>query len=412
MRDRRDFLQSCLERVNGGKTMQKLKLTLLSSVVSVTGVFVSAAQAEEWDARIGGYYNAMIAYAGADTPGTEDFNGADTVFNGEVHFAPEITLDNGLKIGANIQLEADNDSSGDYIDEAFLFIRGSFGEILLGQTDSAGYKMTFGAPVSQNWRVRSEDGGVDNFTYQVYTGFFPVEGFRDIGGSFVGFGNDYERGTLGSTFIENDGQAEAGRISYFSPRFAGFQLGVSYARDNSSFSNNTSPDCNTRACNYFDIGANYVESFGDFNVAVSGRWGIADAPPAATDDPTVSGFGINLGFGDVVIGGSYAEQNGTRFSDGEAYEIGASYEVGDIRYSLNYFKGNNIDNELVFIGSGNEKEEIGSLMIEAARKWSKNIEVGVQVTSVDFDEDFSDNGTGTGDDVSGVSTGLFLSGKF
>ena len=43
-------------------------------------------------------------HSGAPT-GDFDFDGVDVSTNTEIFFLPSITLDNGIKIGANIQLE-------------------------------------------------------------------------------------------------------------------------------------------------------------------------------------------------------------------------------------------------------------------------------------------------------------------
>ena len=99
----------------------------------------------------------------------------------------------------------------------------------------------------------------------------------------------------------------------------------------------------------FDVGANYVQSFGDFNVAASVRWGTgsntlsANAPVGAPDTPTVFGAGLNLGYAGFTIGGSWAESNEHNGGqdDGNAYDIGASYATGPWTFSLTYFHGEN-----------------------------------------------------------------------
>ncbi len=174
----------------------------------------------------------------------------------EIHFLPSIKLDNGIKIGANIQLEGS--TSGDQIDESFLFIKGDFGEILLGSENSAGYKMHYDAPNVLYLNLRDLDE------------FIPYSGSAG-----VSVGDDRVRGTFGQTAIENDRNNDAQRFTYFTPRLEGFQIGVSYARD-AGQDTNAQIDTDTSALHdIFDIGANYVNSFGGFDIAVSGRWGIA-----------------------------------------------------------------------------------------------------------------------------------------
>ena len=60
----------------------------------------------------------------------------DGFFNdAEIHFEGETTLDNGLTVGAHVELEGENDA--DQIDEAFVYFSGGFGEVQVGSNDDA-----------------------------------------------------------------------------------------------------------------------------------------------------------------------------------------------------------------------------------------------------------------------------------
>ena len=89
---------------------------------------------------------------------------------------------------------------------------------------------------------------------------------------------------------------------------------------------------------------------------LSARWGIATIEPAAANqagqDPTVLGFGANVGFGGFTIGGSWAEQNDAGQLDGTAYDIGAKYSTGPWSFSLTYFHGENTQGEQDTFGAG------------------------------------------------------------
>ena len=84
------------------------KLFLSASVLALG---MTAAEAAKWDVRVGGYFNAMVAYAQTDLAPVfdigQDFDGVDVSTNTEIFFLPSIVLDNGIKIGANIQLEGE-----------------------------------------------------------------------------------------------------------------------------------------------------------------------------------------------------------------------------------------------------------------------------------------------------------------
>ena len=70
----------------------------------------------------------------------------------------------------------------------------------------------------------------------------------------------------------------------------GLQFGASYARDTEQDSN-AQQNCDGITCDYFDLGVNFVESFGAIDVALSGRVGrgFNDAP--GSSDPRIYALG-------------------------------------------------------------------------------------------------------------------------
>ncbi len=361
------------------------KVLLSTSAVALVGAFAPQASAAEWEMRVGGYMEQYLAFASVDGPAGTDFDGVDSKQDAEIFFLPSITLDNGLKFGANIQLEGN--TSGDQIDESYAFVQGSFGELLFGSENSAGYKMHYAAPDVSMINVNS--GSTGNF----------------VPFSSATRGSDVFRGTLGSTYIENVRNNDAHRFSYFTPRFAGFQLGVSYARDGAQDSV-AQLDCNAITCDYFDVAANYVNSFGDFNIAASARWGIASG---VATDPEVYGFGLNLGYGGFTIGGSWAEQNDGGNDDGRAWDAGISYETGPWGFSFTYFEGINRDDEN--FGGVNSDEELKQYLLAVRYSLAKGVDLHAYGAYIDFDEEFSAGGAGTGEDIDGfiIGTGFKLS---
>lgn len=291
------------------------KILLGTSAVALAGATATSASAATWDLDWGGYFEASVAYSSTDTDAgfDGDFDGVDVQTDSEIIFTPSITLDNGLTFGVNIQLEGN--TNGDQIDESFAFVRGSFGTVQIGSENSAGYTMSYAAP-DVTW-INVNSGSL--------SAFVPVSsgGFRTI---------------RQSSFIEVDGNNDAQRLTYFTPRFSGFQVGASYARDGNQDSGaQINENLDVQLGNIFDIGANYVNSFGNFDVAVSGRYGFGDSGVAGVDDPEVWAAGLNLGFSGVTVGGSFATQDGgSAINEGEFYDVGLSYETGPWAASLTY----------------------------------------------------------------------------
>ncbi len=362
------------------------KVLMGTSAIALASAFATAAHSAEWNVKVGGYHNQFIGFASVDQANNAgaDFDGVDVKQNAEIFFLPSITLDNGLKFGANVQLESN--ASPDRIDESFLFVKGSFGEINLGSENSAGYKMHYAAP----------NVAIFGYNSPSTNAFVPWSGGGAANGLF--------RGTIASTYLENARNNDSDRITYYTPRFAGFQVGVSYARDGNQ-DNNTQQDVSSaggQLHDIFDIGANYVQSFGAINVAISGRYGIGQSNVAAgPDTPTVYGFGVNLGYAGFTIGGSWAESNdhNAGVDDGIAYDFGMSYATGPWTFSVTYFHGENGE-----AGGTTDKQDTFGAAVDY--KLAKGVRVNLFGAYVDLDA-----GAGSAADRDGwvIGTGLGLS---
>ena len=401
------------------------KLLLGTSAVALAGAFANSAHAVDWEVKVGGYMEQYAAWSSPEVDGfvDDDYDGIDNKGEAEIHFVPSITLDNGLKIGADVQLEGNTDT-GDQIDESFLFLDGSFGRVLLGSENSAGYLMHYGAPDVTFLNVNS--GSLTKFV--PYSGAAIGEvGIDTDGDTFLGdvvelnTGDDIFRGTLGATYLENGRNNDAQRFTYFTPRFAGFQVGVSYARDpRQDDQNQLNLEVEESGlANIFDVGANYVNSFGAFDIAVSGRYGIAtndeeasdvfDDEDAFDDNPQVWAAGLNVGFAGFTVGGSFGEQNGTFNDDGQGWDAGVSYETGPWGISFTYFQGRNDDDENIFLGAD---EELTQYLLGVSYTLAKGVALNAFGAYADFDEEVGDiqSADTDGDDVDDFFTSVNPSG--
>ena len=376
--------------------------------------------AEEWQIGLSGEFNQYLGYVSYDGATSSDFDGFDAVGTAQVSIVPMVTLNSGLRFGSYIELEGHygERNAGVAFDEASLFVRGGFGEVLVGKSDTPGNHMQFGAP--------SGYGPDVNFAGLSSVSLPSLLQFSNVHNN-VRVGDDLLRGTLGSTQVSNTGEETQGRITYFSPRLAGFQLGVSYAPEE--------PNQAPNRQDFFDIGANYTNNFNGLDVGVSAKWGTADnfATPAA--NPEYWGVGVSLGYGRVSVGGSYAESSGSAagITDGRAFDLGATYRAGRFGYSLNYFNGENTDNENAGLGT-RERLETVTLAVGYDLKRRSETLAGLSrpgsdhggdfglpkgmgamvfgfVSYADFSEDVGDGGIATpGDNINGfvVGTGLRL----
>lgn len=372
------------------------RVIFLSSALAISAAV--PATAAEWDVRISGYGEYIIAFATSDVTNdaNADFDGVDTTQDVEIHFRPSIKLDNGWTFGAYVQLEGQ--TAGDSIDESFLIAKGPYGEFNLGSENSAGYKLHLQAPT------------VLFFEPDDLEDFFPINGSS----TNVNTGDDFTRGPFAETQIENDRNNDADRITYYTPELAGLTLGFSYARDGDQDNNAQQDisDVSGELHDIFDIGAIYERDFGDFSIGVSGRWGIATRESGvaggASTHPQVWAAGAELGVAGFKIGGSFAEQNESGTEDGTGYQVGIAYKSGPWGVSLNYHHGENVDDEQPVAGAD---EQIDLFLLGASYRLAKGVDLNAFGAYVDFKEDFGDAG-GAGDDVDGFAIGTGIKIKF
>ena len=155
--------------------------------------------------------------------------------------------------GAVIPARSENDTGNNPHNPMYGIAKaGADGQLLtlIGSENSAGYKMHYAAPNTAIIALNSPSTG----DYIAWSGAV----------------DSVFRGTLGATYLEVARNNDAKRITYFTPRFAGFQLGVSYAHDGvqDNFGPTNIAGGSGTLGHIFDIGANYVQSFGDINVAI------------------------------------------------------------------------------------------------------------------------------------------------
>lgn len=307
------------------------KILYGSTALATAGVLASVPAAAEEGIKLtlGGYMNNYFVFGSTDSADGTDRNATGIYSDGEIHFKGETTLDNGITFGANVQLEAYGASgrggTPDIIDEDYAYISGSFGRVLIGSENSAAYLMQYtapyvGAPVNSGW----------------VSTFIPADGASTGGGGF--------RTPRVSTYL--DWNNDENIITYFTPRFSGFQLGATYAPTVSGSGDGANypvqADKDTEFHNGFAVGVNFVESFNGFDVAVAGGYRQAAAndsggPPANGDDLEQISFGANFGYAGVTVGGSYGKENSGRATDGSSWDVGISYGTGPWSVGVTYF---------------------------------------------------------------------------
>jgi outer membrane protein OmpU len=364
---------------SGEEDMKKVLLGTTAIVAAgMIAVAPQASAAEKLKASVGGYMEQWFGYTSQDVVAGQDLDGLDQQQDSEIFFQGSTALDNGLTVGINVQLEAN--TNGDQIDESYMFLKGSFGEINIGSENSAQYKMHY-AP--SDYGISMNSGDQSNWV--------SAAGVGGTAGTF--------RGAFGSTYVEAGRVNDANRLTYYSPRIEGFQLGLSYV-PNSGEDTNALVDRNTALADGYAIGANFKRDMGGFTVGVSGGFGtISDGDG---DDPSSTNVGVKISSGGLSAGFSYAEsENDSKGGDMTGFNAGVAYSSGPMGVSLAYF--------------GSERDGNGSAVNAASMNTthlSAKYALGPGVTAagtLGYNSYKADDTTGTDNEGSYMVVGLKVS---
>ena len=268
-----------------------MKKTLLGTTALVSAGLIAgpALASDPLTVTVGGTVTAGAYYIDHDDAGPVSFNDtAVKLVARNIDINAEGTLDNGMVAGvmATLSLGDDWNTNANNNDavfrELFAYLEGGFGRFEIGGTDGAAFKMHYTSP----WFVPGN--GVDS-------------------------PNILNLATVGtarhSTFSLM--AADSNKVTYFTPRFAGFQLGLSYTPETTF--NGPNPNGlavvanNTSIEEVFEVALNYAGSFGSVDLGVDGFYVEGDAPAGAASSPEEIGVGVNLGFGGFTLGGAWYE---------------------------------------------------------------------------------------------------------
>lgn len=250
-----------------------------TTALVASGMIASVAfAAEPIKMQINGNYDASAVVHDDDAEGTGDSTIKQDV---ELNINGSTVLDGGVTVGANIEVKEQVDGNALTNEEAFAYLEGGMGRVEIGSTDSAAFKMAYVAPAP------TDAYGVDTPTFANLSRF------------------------SARTTARIKLSADANKITYFTPRMSGFQLGLSYTPSNDG-----------------SIKAGSGTGASGLPVPGAAGPGLGTSNPA-TGSGYSNGFGVrsdaNGGLEDILeLGGSYVGE----FSN-VGIKLSAAYAVGD-----------------------------------------------------------------------------------
>ena len=251
----------------------------------------------------------------------------------ELFFLANGATESGIRYGSEIELEVgtgglDGSSPDAFIDKAGLFFSGNFGRAELGREDGAEDVMYVGGEDAQAG-TGGIDGDIANINFVQFT-------TTDI----------------------------AAKVTYFTPRILGVQLGASFTPD---FEENGGED-RVQGENGLGAGANWVGTLGpvDLTLSAVGIWAECqakcdngtDGDGRFNDQQKSWAVGGLLDFANFTLGAGYNRQNdfAPETEENDIVNVGLKYGSGTANvsfgYTFNKFGDGDLDDSHLFVVSG------------------------------------------------------------
>jgi predicted porin len=222
--------------------------------------------------------------------------------DGEIQFSPSIKLDNGITYGARVEIESF--TTGDQIDEHYMYAKGGFGEIKIGAEDAAHYNLHSQAP----------GAGFDNYADNSYIATY---------------------GTLHTTDYAS---SDSNKVYYMSPSMNGLKIGLSYAPDTTTgggMQGGKATGNAKTAGSYggaYAVGARYSGSFDGVSVHANlgfQHLGLDSQETVADQDREVIIGGVSAAMGGVKVGATFkTDDMGDANTENNVYSVGVTYSAG------------------------------------------------------------------------------------
>lgn len=314
-----------------------MKKVLLGTSALIGAVaFAGAAFAEAPKVTVGGVADVQAGFESDDF----DANQRGHAFRNdtEISFKVDGKSDSGLGYGGEIVLEADvtddADTQGTNAAKTYVYLEGMWGRVEMGSNIAPTNTMKVDAS-----SIARATGGIDgDFYYYMNAG--TVTGNVIITPDLI---MDFGTTTFGNEAWEN-----ATKITYYTPRFSGFQLGVSYIPSHDSSGQNiVRADNNAGTSDQILAGAiSWDGQWDDVSIALAATGEAGGSESNTTEDLRTWQVGGKLGYMGFSLAGSYGswgDSNRTtagNLDDSDFWTVGGAYEWGPFGVSVTYLKSN------------------------------------------------------------------------
>ncbi|MES2984291.1 MAG: porin [Pseudomonadota bacterium] len=380
------------------------KILLGTTGLVAVALLATAASAETPKVTLGGFSDFQAGITGDDKDGAAV---RSTGFRNDNEITVKVDgkSDAGLGYGAEIDLEADStadaDNQGVNASRTFTYLEGGWGRVELGGNKSAAANLrvdastlaaaTGGINGSWTYFVNGTGAGANQLNNAANAGFVTTSKLPSEHGSANALGDE-------STY-------NATKVTYYTPKFAGFQAGASYTPQLGDRGQTVARSNIAGLTDVIDLGLGYEGTFSGVKVAAAGTYETASATGAAaaasagygTEDVNAWNLGALVGYQGFSLAGSYAnaDDTGKLGSDAEYWTLGLGYTAGPVGVSATYL-ASTVD----YAGSTADND-FQNIVLGAEYKLAPGLTPYAEVSFYDFDANQSNaaagayNNTGT-----------------
>jgi len=340
-----------------------------SALIAVGLLSAQAANAaEQISLGLSGNYRVVAGYVNQDDgtgQGAANRRNHTIGTDGLINFRGSTTLDNGIEVGVSADLELQENA--DYIDEHYIWLENMdvWGRIELGDRDGAHNKMNTLAPIV----------------------FVP----NIVGAAAFQVANAPTGSGGGILLVPRP--SDATKATYYTPKFGGFQLGISYTPENAENLGRSGAGANTdndagAVGEFIDLGANWKGKLGDASVSASLAYSKADGEAVNTNDLKEWSAGLNVSMMGWSIGGQYKQEDDTTPGDAStvadtertSWKLSGTYATGPWVLGIEYAKE---DTEV----TATTEDEVTVWGVGAKRTLGPGVTAGLAVRIWEWEDD-------------------------
>lgn len=362
-----------------------MKKYLLGTSMLAAVAFAASAQADVPKITVGGVIDWQVGVISDDQDAAQRSHNFrnDT----EINFNVDGKADNGLGYGAVIVLEADvtddADTEGTNAAKTFVYLDGSWGRVEMGSNVSASEALSVDAAsiaratggIDGDWDYYANNGGSEDY---IASPDSPLE--------YDMFAFNY-----GDEATQN-----TNKINYFSPRWSGFQLGLSYAPNDADRGQTilrsdargtvAADDATTRsrAEHIFYGAVNYQGTWDQIGLEAAAGFERGSAETAGYEDLFAWNVGAKVTYMGFSVAGSYGDWTDSltlstdNLDDFDYWTLGGSYEWGAFGVSVTYLTSD-------YDATGAGDNEFDNLSIGADYKLAPGLTPYAEISFYDAD---------------------------